>query len=189
MNASAGEDVDKEGGTYGHYFVNADEYWLSNFCKGRFRGFQGRPREILIDLSEELPDEHAGQYDVVFNHTTLEHIFDVFTAFRNLCRLSRDVVILVVPFVQEQHENEGYLDYWRFTPTCIRALFEINKFEVLYESANNDPNAAVYLFFVASRNPQAWKEKMPPCTKISAAGDWIGQGEPPAGHDPARRNK
>ena len=64
-----------------------------------------------MDLAVPLPVELENQFDVVFNHTTLEHIFDIFTAFQNLCRLTKDILIIVVPFLQEQHENFG--DYWR----------------------------------------------------------------------------
>lgn len=175
INVSAGEDEDKEGNGYAPYFRNAAEYWISNYSPGSYRGFQGRPKEILIDLSGELPSEHVKRFDVVFNHTTLEHVFDVFAAFQNLCRLSQDIVILVVPFAQVQHENEGYLDYWRFSPTCIRRLFEVNGFQVVYESTNNDFNAAVYLFFVATCKPHLWETKMPPHEAISIAADWIGR--------------
>ena len=41
----------------------------------------------------------------MFNHTTLEHIFEVNTAFDNMCAMSNDVVILVLPFAQVQHET------------------------------------------------------------------------------------
>lgn len=183
INVSAGEDVDKEGGGYAAYFCNAQEYWISNYSPGSYRGFQGRPNEILIDLARRLPRKYMKRFDVVFNHTTLEHIFDVFTAFNNLCRLSRDVVIVVVPFAQAQHENDGYLDYWRFSPACVRKLFEINGLSVVYESANSDANAATYLFFAGSRKPQRWRDKMPPYTAVSNAADWIGRQEPSTAED------
>lgn len=174
INVSAGENVDKEGSTYNLYFKNADEFWLSNYSPGSFRGFTGRKNELLIDLEKPLDSKYAGSFDVAFNHTTLEHVFDVFTAFRNLCELSKDIVIIVVPFVQEQHENEGYKDYWRFTPTCIRKLFETNGLTVIYEAANTDFNAATYLFFVGSKKPDKWKGKMPTYKKLEDAGNWIG---------------
>ena len=174
-NVSAGTNVDKEGDTYDNYFTNKEEFWLTNYEPGSYRGFQGKENELLVDLTKELPKELAERFDVVFNHTTLEHIFDVFTAFANLCKLTKDVVIVVVPFAQEQHENTGYLDYWRFTPTCLRKLFEINQMEVLYESANQDANAATYLFFVGSKQAEKWKDKLPDYTVVNNAADWIGR--------------
>ncbi len=174
INVSSGENIDKEGSTYDKYFLNAKEFWLSNYCPGAFRGFEGRPNELLIDLTQKLDSSLERKFDVVFNHTTLEHVFDIFTAFKNLCLLSNDIVIIVVPFAQEQHENEGYEDYWRLTPTCIRKLFELNEMEVIYEATNKDFNAATYLFFVASKNPEKWILKMPKYNRICNAADWIG---------------
>lgn len=175
INVSAGENIDKEGSTYDKYFYNALEFWTSNYSPGSFRGFSGQNMELLIDLETDLPNELINNFQVVFNHTTLEHVFNVFKAFENLCKLSKDVVILIVPFAQEQHENSGYLDYWRFTPTCIRKLFEINNYQTIYEAANNDFNTSTYLFFIASKNPQNWLNKMPSYSKIQCAANWIGK--------------
>src|SRR5690625_2943201 len=82
--------------------------------------------------------------------------------------------VIVVPFAQEQHENEGYLDYWSFTPTFIRKLFSINGYTVMYESSNNDFNASVYLFFIAVRQPEVWIDKFPLHRPIEKAANWIG---------------
>jgi len=175
INVSAGENIDKQGSSYDQYFKNATEFWLSNYSPGSFRGYEGRPNEHLIDLEKPLNEELRGTYDVVFNHTTLEHIFDVFIAFKNLCDLSKDVVIVVVPFAQEQHENDGYLDYWRFTPTCIKELFKRNGFSVVYEASNNDFNAGTYLFVIASRESEKWENKFPIQTPEKNAANWIGR--------------
>ncbi len=175
INVSAGENIDKEGSSYDKYFYNASEFWLSNYGPDSYRGYKGRPNELLIDLEQPLDPTFCQTFDVVFNHTTLEHVFDVFTAFRNICLLSKDIVIVVVPFVQEQHENADFQDYWRFTPTCIRRLFQLSEMEVIYESANNHFNAATYLFFVASRNTKKWHGKMPDYQVLEKAGNWIGE--------------
>jgi len=174
VNVSGGDDIDKEGNCYVSYFTNASSYMITNWNPGSFRGFQDRPNEVLLDLTGSLPDDLHQRFDVAFNHTTLEHIFEVQTAFSNLCAISKDVVIVVVPFSQVQHENEGYMDYWRFTPTCMRKLFEDNKMTVIYESMNTDMNAAIYLFFVASRHPEKWQSLMPDYEPISCAGQGIG---------------
>lgn len=174
INVSAGQNIDKEGRTYDTYFTNASEFWISNYSPGSYRGYEGRKNEILIDLEKPLNESLHHSFDVVFNHTTLEHVFDVFTAFDNLCLLSKDLVVIVVPFAQEQHENEGYKDYWRFTPTVLHKLFERNGLSVVYESANNDFNAASYIFMVGAREPEKWNEKMPSYTPIKVAASWIG---------------
>jgi len=174
INVSAGENKDKQGSTYDQYFKNASEFWLSNYSPGSFRGYEGRPNEHLIDLEQTLKEELKSQFDVVFNHTTLEHVFDVFTAFKNLCELSKDVVIIVVPFAQEQHEAKDFFDYWRFTPTCMHELFKRNGFTVVYEASNNDFNAGTYLFTIAARNPEKWLGKFPRKNPVRNAASWIG---------------
>src|SRR3970040_1307962 len=70
INVSAGENIDKEGSHYDQYFINASEFWISNFSPGSFRGFRGGEKELLIDLTSDLPQEYNGQFDVVFNHQT-----------------------------------------------------------------------------------------------------------------------
>jgi hypothetical protein len=83
---------------------------------------------------------------------------------------------MVVPFAQVQHECEGgYDDFWRFTPTCMRMLFSESDLQVIYEAANSHENAAVYLFFVASRFAHRWRCQMPEFTHVYPAGDWIGK--------------
>lgn len=174
VNVSAGEDVDKQGSHYADYFSGADSYSLTNYKSGSFRGFQSRENEYQLDLTESLPEELRQRFDVALNHTTLEHVFDVTTAFANLCAMSRDLVIVVVPFCQQQHEEPDYGDYWRFTPSCLEKLFELNDMEVVYEAANNDFNVASYLISVGSKHPQRWYGVMPESEPIYPAASWVG---------------
>lgn len=172
VNVSAWNDGDKCGRHYRDYFTSASDYFTTNFEGDR--GIQGRERELELDLTGELPEDLVSRFDVVFNHTTLEHIFDVRRAFANLCDMSRDVVIVIVPFSQIQHETESWGDYWRFTPTCLREMFRIAGLEVIYESANSPRNAAIYLFFVGARTPDKWRGRLPSFTPIAQAGTTIG---------------
>jgi hypothetical protein len=172
VNVSAWDDRDKEGGFYREYFPGATGYHLTNFSGTR--GFAGQTNEHLVDLTGELPDELRGRFDVAFNHTTLEHIYEVRSAFRNLCELSRDVVIVVVPFSQAQHESDSYRDYWRFTPTALRMLFEENGLEVVYEAESDSRRAAVYLLAVGARDAHRWQAVLPQPRRIHDAGGWIG---------------
>jgi hypothetical protein len=157
VNVSGWQDQDKEGRRYKDYFTNAKSYTITNF-KSEARGFQGYDNEIFLDLSKELPEQLAGKFDVVFNHTVLEHIFEVHTAFRNVCMMTRDVVIIVLPFLQQMHESFG--DYWRFSPMTIKRLFEANGLSLLYLSFNGHKKASVYVFAIASRNPEKWAGKI-----------------------------
>lgn len=172
VNVSAWDDRDKQGGHYSDYFSHKTNYHLTNYYG--YRGQQGKDNEFILDLTGEVPEELLKRFDVVFNHTTLEHIFDIQTAFKNLCNLSKDVVIIVVPFSQVQHESPSYKDYWRFTPTLIRSLFEENGLDVVYLNYNDDINAAIYIFAIATRNPENYQDMIPAFNKKIDAGECIG---------------
>jgi hypothetical protein len=154
VNVSGWKDIDKEGRRYKDYFTRAASYSVTNF-KAEVKGMQGLENEIFLDLERELPPELAQRFDVVFNHTTLEHVYEARTAFANLCRMSRDVVIVVLPFLQPYHSTYG--DYWRFSPLAVKRLCEENGFELVYQSFNNHPSSAVYVFSIATRQPGRWK--------------------------------
>lgn len=158
VNVSAWKDSDKDGRTYRSYFTKCRSYALTNY-KTEAMGFQGAENEIFLDLTAPLPESLERRYDVVFNHTALEHIFEVDAAFANLCRMSSDIVITVVPFVQQMHSDYG--DYWRFTPTCIQKLFEKNGMTVLYSAFNSHMDSSVYIFTLAARNPEKWAGRIP----------------------------
>lgn len=172
VNVSAWDDRDKEGGHYRDYFTHARSYSCTNYPG--YRGFQGLPDEQPLDLTAELPAGWGRRFDVVFNHTTLEHTFDVRRAFANLCELSKDVVIVVVPFAQVQHDTEAWKDYWRFTPECLRKLFGDNGLHVVYEAQSPFRRSAIYLLSMAAREPDRWTGRLPPYRPITTAGSWIG---------------
>ena len=157
INVSAWKDEDKEGGHYCDYFVNASSYTTSNF--DGWRGSDNADRCLQIDLQKPLGPAYEGKFQVVFNHTTLEHVYQVFHAFSVLCRLSSDTVILVVPFQQHLHGPEDG-DFWRFTPCCVRRLFADNELQVLYESAHASVGGT-YLFYVACLDPARWEGQVP----------------------------
>lgn len=156
INVSGWKDIDKEGKHYRDYFINADNYYISNYKKKQ-KGLQGFQNEIYLDLEKNLDKKLINRFDVVFNHTTLEHIYDFRKAFKNLCLVSKDIVILVVPFLQQMH-GLGYPDYWRFSPLAIKKMFEENKMELLYLSFNNERRTSVYLFAIASKKSKRWKK-------------------------------
>ena len=172
VNVSAWDDRDKEGGHYKDYFSKASGYYYTNYIG--IRGSQQQKNEYLVDLTKDLPENLVECFDVAFNHTTLEHVFDVRKAFRNFCNMTKDVAIVIVPFSQVQHETESYKDYWRFTPSCMREMFRENGLEVIYEAESKCKKAAIYLLFVASRNPEKWREKIPKFEPVKEAGKWIG---------------
>jgi hypothetical protein len=153
VNVSAWRDQDKAGRRYRDYFVNARSYSITNF-KSELRGFQGYDNEIFLDLEQDLPLDLHGRFDLVFNHTTLEHIYDFRKAFANLCAMSRDALMIVVPWLQKFHGELG--DYWRFSPLAMARLFSESGFHVARLTWNRDKGASVYVFVLGVRDPAKW---------------------------------
>jgi hypothetical protein len=162
VNVSAWKDMDKEGSYYKEYFTSAEEYFITNW-KDNAKGFQGNSKnEYFLNLEDDhMPSELLNKFDVVFNHTTLEHVFEIDNAFKNLCLLSKDMVITVVPFLQEQHIDTGFQDYWRFTPQAIKKLYEKNNFELIYINFNDQKKSSIYVFGIGVKNKDKfqWVEK------------------------------
>ncbi len=158
VNVSGWKDIDKEGDKYVNYFKNANSYTITNF-KTEAKGIQGYKNELYLDLEDDLSENLRRSFDVVFNHTVLEHIYDVKKAFENICELTKDIVIIVVPFLQVMHADYG--DYWRFTPMSIERMFKDNDMDLLYCSFNSHKNSSVYLFCIGTRNKKKWKKLIP----------------------------
>lgn len=155
INVSGWKDEDKEGKSYRDYFTGLTTYSISNYVS-EARGFQGdQENEFFLDLQKPLEVQYKNKFDVVFNHTVLEHVFEVNQAFENLCNLSKDIVIVVVPFLQEQHADYG--DFWRFTPLTLENLFKKNNKEMIYLNYNDNPGESVYVFAVGSSKANNWK--------------------------------
>ena len=173
VNVSGWRDSDKEGWHYRDYFMNASSYTITNY-RGE-RGYQNQGGEIFLDISKPLPDSLRGKFDVVFNHTTLEHVFDCQLAFKNMAQMSRDVLIVVVPFCQCSHESEFFKDYWRFTPSALRAMYELEDMTVIYEASNQNVGAASYLFFIGSHKPEQYIDVVPPWKPLGKQCAWIGR--------------
>ena len=176
INVSGWKDSDKVSSFYKNYFTNCTNYFISNWSYSE-RGQENKlsKNEYLIDLESDLKKELLGKFDVVFNHTTLEHIFDIYKSFRNLCELSNDVVIIVVPFLQEQHTTSDFKDYWRFTPQTIKKLFEKNNFKLAYINANDQNNSSIYVFAIGCKENSKnlnWIKKMN-ANKLDVLDDYI----------------
>ena len=158
INVSGWQDADKHGRRYADYFPHRTDYVISNIGGARGGSTTPGPGEVFIDLARPIDEALRGTFDAVFNHTVLEHVFEIHRAVENLCALSRDLVIVVVPFQQMVHYDAGsYLDYWRVSPFAMEKLFAAHGFTQVYWSCNDNPVTNVYLFCVAARDPERWK--------------------------------
>ncbi|MBC7768302.1 MAG: hypothetical protein H7124_05905 [Phycisphaerales bacterium] len=154
VNVSAWRDQDKAGRCYRDYFSSARSYTLTNY-RSDMRGFQGAEGEIFLNLEEPLPTALESAFDTVFNHTTLEHVYDFRTAFSNMAAMTRDVLIVVVPWLQPFHSDYG--DYWRFSPLAMSRLMVDAGLTPARISWNRDKRASVYVFAIGVRNAEKWR--------------------------------
>ncbi len=180
INVSGSSDSDKNtnlkdyyfgdydsGGRYKDYFINANSYTVSNYPLDETEYNLDKTDMIFLDLEKNIPVEYIGKFDVVYNHTVFEHIFDIFTAFRNLCSLSNDIIIFIVPQNQQIHDYyRGYKDYWRFTPFSVEKLFEENGITILHRETTVNFSSSMYLFYIGTKKPEKWKSKFEPICSI-----------------------
>ena len=187
INVSGWDDRDSEGGYYQNYFAGHKRYVVSNVGIAD-KGFGSLSssllgkniEEIEIDLEQPLPQNCVGAFDVVFNHTTLEHIFEFDTAFKNLCDMSKDAVIIVVPLLQQIHIAGSFGDYWRPTTLALMKLFKKNGFTPLVLATNDQPFFPVYCFAIAVRDPQKYENIISPSFDFQSGGALFGSSLKPA---------
>ena len=191
-NVSAWIDIDKEGGQYKDYFAGASSYSVTNYGAKEghesHKGSYGKDgdknvKEYILDLtSPTLPENLRKKFNVVMNHTVLEHIYDNHTAFKNICDMSSEVVISIVPWVQEVHvaPDGAYNDYWRYSPYAMSELYKENGYTMVVCEYNNDFDTAVYLFTIGIRDECLNLQKYNMFKKMiinndNPAGRWIGE--------------
>jgi len=64
-------------------------------------------------------------FDFIYSIDTLEHIFDVQKACKEITRILKPGGILgVITLFSWRYHPSGYGDYWRFSPICLAKLFE-----------------------------------------------------------------
>lgn len=160
INVSGWEDADKCGEFYRNYYGSVSSYTISNI-----EGENGMPKKpdpknfwIYLDLEKQLTQALESKFDIVFCHTVLEHIFHLQLAIENLVKLTKDVIVLVVPFSQEVHFTSSYGDYFRLTPLYLKRFFEDLGFSVLLCDANEQPFNTIYIVFFVSRFPEKHPE-------------------------------
>lgn len=152
INVSGDLDEDKYGSHYRNYF-NTAKYDISNYESDDFRGGSGD--SLKIDLEKPIPSSLLNSYELVFNHTTLEHVWDVRMAMDNLVKLSSRYIYIIVPFKQKLHfYDEGFKDYHRLTHFWFREYAKRNQLKVLYENYGPKDSLDVYISVLLSKNQQ-----------------------------------
>jgi hypothetical protein len=170
INISGWKDEDKEGDFYKNYFLNAKIYHISNFPNDHAKGIMDI-NDIKIDLSKKIDISLHNKYNIVFNHTVLEHVEDPVFAFSEMSNLTNDLMITVIPWVQQLHFIENQFgDFYRFSPMLMRKLYLDNGFTILYE--NFMPNFAneCYLIYVGTKkinNHKSFPQNLKPISYLN----------------------
>src|SRR6516164_4901322 len=89
----------------------------------------GRVGSVVMDLNfDSVPDAHKGQYGLVTNHGTSEHILNQYNVFKTMHEFARvgGVFIHAVPFTV--HLEHGFFNY---QPNFFEALARYNSYETL----------------------------------------------------------
>lgn len=83
--------------------------------------------ECVVDLNEPLPEQYQQQASLLIDTGTLEHCFNVGTAFRNMCEMTQQggVIITAAPANKFRH------GYYNFGPDIYIDAFNDNGFEIL----------------------------------------------------------
>lgn len=154
VNVSGFMDEDKQNGHYRDYFPKASSYSITNYAGSGVIG-DGAEGSIYLDLQAEPDPELEKRFDTALCHTVLEHIEFIQPAFANLSHITRETLIIVVPFLQDEHYRPGIFgDYWRYTPQGLQSLYRQYGFEMIHCSANDTPWYPVYLTAVGVRHPE-----------------------------------
>jgi hypothetical protein len=87
----------------------------------------GRAGSVVMDLNfDPVPDAHKGQYGLVTNHGTSEHILNQYNVFKTMHEFARvgGVFVHAVPFTV--HLEHGFFNY---QPNFFEALARYNSYE------------------------------------------------------------
>jgi SAM-dependent methyltransferase len=82
----------------------------------------------IHDFNKPVPEEMKGQYDLVFDGGTLEHIFDFPQSLKNIFDLLKPGGIIIHASPSHNHVDHGF---YMFSPTVFYDYYSVNKFEIL----------------------------------------------------------
>jgi hypothetical protein len=108
----------------------------------------GRDGSLPWDLNfDAIPPEHVGQYGLVTNHGTTEHIVNQFNAFKAIHDLARPggIILHILPFA-------GYFDhgFFNYQPNFFEALARYNSYQTLGMWIGPDKDLTAFIPWDAS---------------------------------------
>lgn len=83
---------------------------------------------IVHDLNEPVPASFHARWDVVYDGGTLEHVFDVATAFRNIHAMTKPGGLVIHESPTNNFVDHGF---WQINPTLLFDFYAANGYEML----------------------------------------------------------
>ena len=85
--------------------------------------------DFLFDLNDEkVPDVHRGVYDLVIDSGTLEHVFHLPNALRNVVNFASDGGRVIHLSPSSNHIDHGF---YMFSPTLFWDFYSVNEQEII----------------------------------------------------------
>src|SRR3989339_929556 len=118
--------------------VNTNEWYNSNkkLCSNFFKHFGyddykeidiNERADIKIDLNYPIPENLKGQFDIVWDHGSVEHIMNICQAMNNLVDLVKVGGIILHSQGTGDQTNAGY---WTISPNYYLDFYKTNGFEI-----------------------------------------------------------
>jgi SAM-dependent methyltransferase len=83
---------------------------------------------IVHDLNDDVPTSFHGRWDVVYDGGTLEHVFDVATALRNIHVMTKPGGLVIHESPTNNFVDHGF---WQINPTVLLDFYSANGYEIL----------------------------------------------------------
>lgn len=113
--------------------IDTNDFFNKIRCEADYFDFaKMRGNEIVTDLNHPISETYHGQYDCVIDTGTLEHCFNVGTAFINVCKLAKSDGGIILTAAPLNKMNHGF---WNFSPCLYADFIEQNNFILLFLGA------------------------------------------------------
>ena len=83
---------------------------------------------FVHDLNEDVPASFHARWQVVFDGGTLEHVFDLATALRNIHRMLKPGGVVIHESPTNNFVDHGF---WQINPTSLFDFYSTNGYEIL----------------------------------------------------------
>ena len=149
-------------------FANDHEFFsMFGFNKIESMGYsEDEGASILHDLNLPVPESLKGQFDVIYDGSTITNLFNIPQALKNIHDMLKDDGIIIHTLPSNNHVDQGY---YMLSPTLLHEYYLHNKLEILQNNVFvYQPNTDFKNWTIVAYEPEvffplqhgAWQEKM-----------------------------